>query len=240
MYLNGYAKHLGVHATAVYLSLCRHADKDQNAFPSQKLIAEETGMGERTCWDKIQVLSKWNIIRIEKMRSEGGKWLNNTYILLDKSEWKKHPSASVANGDPSASDDTNHPHVVRIKETHIKETHIDDEEIKIPSKKTNPLRLTRGQVISYLKAFPGLTTSELNEQSDLCNNYMGMSSWEIKNPGLFFRKWLTRYMTENKAKQVQSQKQAEQDKVLPDLTPEQREMNFKKIDEIRKGVLARI
>jgi len=30
-----------------------------------------------------------NIITVEKERSSKGQWLNNLYILLDKSEWKK-------------------------------------------------------------------------------------------------------------------------------------------------------
>ena len=40
-YLNGYAKYMGLAATAVYLSLCRHADKEQKSFPSIKLLATE-------------------------------------------------------------------------------------------------------------------------------------------------------------------------------------------------------
>lgn len=115
-----------------------------------------------------------------------------------------------------------------------------DEDVKLPSKKTNSLALTRGQILSYLKAVPGLTSTELHEQATACNTYMGMSSWQIKDPGIFFRKWLIRYMTEKKVKQAQVEKLAEQDRVMPDLTPEQRERNFRKIDEIRRGVLAKL
>ena len=115
-----------------------------------------------------------------------------------------------------------------------------EEDIKLPQKKINSLALTKGQVISYLKAVPGLTSTELREQASACNTYMGMSSWQIKDPGIFFRKWLQRYMTEKATKQKQADKLAEQDKVLPDLTPEQREANFKKIAEIREGVLKKL
>ena len=39
-YLNGYARHLGTVATAVYISLCRHSDnKTQTCFPSTELIS---------------------------------------------------------------------------------------------------------------------------------------------------------------------------------------------------------
>ena len=100
--------------------------------------------------------------------------------------------------------------------------------------------LTRGQTTSFLKAFPGLTSIELHEQVNLCNNYMGMSSWEVANPGLFLRKWLSRYVTEKKKKEIENEKLIAQNKVLPNLTPEQRERNLKKIQEIREGVLAKI
>ena len=89
-YLNGYAKILGVYSTAVYASLTRHAEfNSQKAFPSEKLIAEEHSITERCVRNEIKKLKLTNIIAIEKERSSKGQWLNNLYILLDKSEWKK-------------------------------------------------------------------------------------------------------------------------------------------------------
>ena len=106
IYLNGYAKKLGVHATSVYLSLCRHADQSQTCFPSQKLISEETGMGERTVRDKIDILVKYNIIKVERERNSNGEWMRNLYTLLDKSEWLDKPEAALAGSDlPEANDD---------------------------------------------------------------------------------------------------------------------------------------
>lgn len=90
VYLNGYAKILGVYSTAVYNSLCRHAEfNSQKAFPSERLIAEEHGITERCVRNEIKKLKYVNIINIKKERSSNGQWLNNTYFLLDKSEWKK-------------------------------------------------------------------------------------------------------------------------------------------------------
>lgn len=106
IYLNGYAKKLGVHATSVYLSLCRHADQSQTAFPSQKLIAQETGMGERTVRDKIDLLQKFRVINVERERNSNGEWMKNVYTLLDKTEWLDYPEAPVADGVlPEANDD---------------------------------------------------------------------------------------------------------------------------------------
>lgn len=116
----------------------------------------------------------------------------------------------------------------------------EEEQIKLPQKKINPLALTRGQIISYMKAIPNITQSEVQEQAKLCNNYMGMSSWDIKDPGIFFRKWLTRYMSEKKTKLIQEKKIEEQNKYMPDLTDEERERNFKKIAEIRKEVISKL
>jgi biotin operon repressor len=91
VYLNGYAKYLGVTASMVYICLCRHVDKDQIAFPSQDSIAERLGIKKRTVLEKIKILKKWGLIEVRKIRNKNGKWLNNTYALLDKSEWKMKP-----------------------------------------------------------------------------------------------------------------------------------------------------
>lgn len=88
-YLNGWARYCGINATLVYLSLCRHAEfHTQKAFPSQKKIAWEHGISERTVTRGIKKLISFKILLIEKERI-GGKFENNIYVLLDKSVWKK-------------------------------------------------------------------------------------------------------------------------------------------------------
>src|SRR5438105_3719016 len=83
LYLNGYAKKCGIYATGVYLSLCRHASKDQECYPSYRKIAEELKISERQVGRSVKVLENQNIIKIKQL----GKKLNNRYYLLDKSEW---------------------------------------------------------------------------------------------------------------------------------------------------------
>ena len=61
-YLNGYAKICGWQATLVYLSLCRHASREQSCFPSLKLIAKEHSVSKDTILRGIKILSEWNII----------------------------------------------------------------------------------------------------------------------------------------------------------------------------------
>jgi len=88
-FLNGYVKHLGLSATAVYLSLCRHASKDQVAFPSMKTIGAELNVCRETIRRKVKLLEKYHLIQIIRERDGKGRWRSNTYILLDKSEWKR-------------------------------------------------------------------------------------------------------------------------------------------------------
>jgi len=88
-YLNGYARVLKPTATAVYNSLCRHADINQESFPSLKTIAEEHGIAVKSVQRAIKKLKEYNIIHYEQIRGEKGKWLRNRYTLLDKSAWKK-------------------------------------------------------------------------------------------------------------------------------------------------------
>jgi len=86
-YLNGQARLCGWQATIVYNSLCRHADKDQKCFPSITKLMEQHNVSRNTIIKGLKNLEKRNIIDIEKTRSDKGQWLNNIYILLDKSEW---------------------------------------------------------------------------------------------------------------------------------------------------------
>lgn len=95
VYLNGYAKVFGPTVSAIYISLCRHANKDQEAWPSEKKLAEEWNFSIRTSMRAIKKLKMGNLIDIEQVRTEKGKWLNNTYILLDKSEWKSPEDIGV-------------------------------------------------------------------------------------------------------------------------------------------------
>lgn len=92
-YLNGQARLCGIYATGVYLSLCRHASKDQECFPSIKLISEELAISRDSVIKGIKALEDHSVITIKKARTKGGTWQNNIYVLLDKSEWSKYQVA---------------------------------------------------------------------------------------------------------------------------------------------------
>jgi DNA-binding transcriptional regulator PaaX len=82
-YLNGYARICGIFATGVYVSLCRHADREQKAFPSIKRMAAELAISESSVKRGLKKLDEYRII----VRERKGKMLTNRYYLLDKSEW---------------------------------------------------------------------------------------------------------------------------------------------------------
>lgn len=86
-YMNGQARLCGWQGTIAYLSLCRHSNRDQESFPSIKLIAEENGVSRDTIIKGLKSLEDRNVIIVKKKRNKGGKWLNNLYILQDKAVW---------------------------------------------------------------------------------------------------------------------------------------------------------
>jgi hypothetical protein len=131
IYLNGYAKILGSTTSMVYFVLCRHVDKEQSCFPSQKYIGEKLNISDRLVRDKISILIKVGIIKKVRIRAkQTGKWLCNRYFLLDKSHWKKpeelgflwhqRKQASYASGSG-----------LPIKDTHIKDTHITNTDVLV-------------------------------------------------------------------------------------------------------------
>ncbi|MFA5993338.1 MAG: helix-turn-helix domain-containing protein [Parcubacteria group bacterium] len=112
-YLNNYARLCGVNSTAVYNSLCRHASKNQECYPSIKLIAEQHGFGsEHTVIKAIKKLEEWGIIIVKKEKDEKTKrQKNNVYILCDRSSWNPKPTAlnapradCISDTDPTAFD----------------------------------------------------------------------------------------------------------------------------------------
>lgn len=129
-YLNGMAKICGWQGTIVYASLCRHANINQESFPSIKLMAEQHNLSRPTIIKGIESLERRKVIEVKKTRTKDGKWLNNTYILLDKSEWD-YTQVNVVDTaiqvnvetTPSKRGIHSQVNVVDTKETHLKETH---------------------------------------------------------------------------------------------------------------------
>jgi len=136
-YLNGYARYFGPSGTAIYLSLCRHANANQECFPAQELIAKENGITGRTVRKYIKIFSDCKMIVIERERM-GGKWKNNVYTLADKNEWVK-PEEIVSCGahqrkittSPEENNDTNQRKPFPTKNTNKKNTNNKKELLKL-------------------------------------------------------------------------------------------------------------
>lgn len=132
VYLNGYAKLVCPYATLTYLSLCRHAGKEQKAFPSIDKMAEEFNVSRPSIIRGLKELENLKIIKKNRI----GKRLNNEYFLLDKSEWVV--KSEVNNIDFIAKSEVNNRYQVKsiidtsevndvdCKETQYKETHKKD------------------------------------------------------------------------------------------------------------------
>lgn len=118
-YLNGYAKLCGVYSTAIYNSLCRHADNYQQAFPSIELMAEQHNLSRPTVIKAIKRLEEYGIIKVIKTKDKKTKrQLPNIYVLIDKSMWKGKPSKRRLPRAESISFQS------RVNEVYCKDTHI--------------------------------------------------------------------------------------------------------------------
>jgi len=83
-FLNGYARFLGIYAVGVYNSLCRHANRNQQCWPSVNRMAKELSICRNKVIDGLKYLEFWGIIKKER----SGKKLTNRYLLLSKRYWK--------------------------------------------------------------------------------------------------------------------------------------------------------
>lgn len=137
-YLNGYAKHLGVMCTAVYISLCRHVDnKTQSCFPSMRMIAEENGISDDTVMRAIKKLELWGIISVTRAKKSDGTQANNLYVLTAKSMWKEKPTRTERYGTdpqkqakPTRNEGQNRPAQLGHNNTQYNNTHINNSEEK--------------------------------------------------------------------------------------------------------------
>lgn len=128
VYLDHYAKIFGPSGTAVYNSLCRRVDSQQFCFPSEKLIAKEHNMSERTVSTYIKQLTDARLIIIERRKSSGGKYMRNGYTLLDPPCWKK-PEEIVAYGyrrkikaNPKENNNKNQAQSLPNKDSHVRDS----------------------------------------------------------------------------------------------------------------------
>lgn len=176
-YLNGYAKILGTTTSMVYFAICRSADKEQIAFPSQQYIAEKLGLHRKTINRHIKKLQDYNIIKIEKVRNHKGRFLHNTYFLLDKSEWKRpmgHQSPMDVHGTPES---LSMGHQSPTKETHKRETHT----LSIANRKKSSIKSITEEDCKQIAEKYQVPLSFVMSKLDDLENYCEMTGRRYKN-----------------------------------------------------------
>lgn len=97
-YMNGYAKICGVNATLVYMDLCRHANKEQEAWPSIERLADRLPISERSIRYGIETLESHGIIGVIRGIGNDGKRKINVYVLVDRAFWSKTKLLPAARG----------------------------------------------------------------------------------------------------------------------------------------------
>lgn len=154
-YLNGYAKLCGIAATAVYNSLCRHVNINQQSWPSIELIANQHSISKWTVFRAIKRLEFWGIIRIEKSKDPITKrQKNNVYTLVNKSKWKPKPSSINALGtiEPSSKSRVAQTSKSRVAPQHQKDTQregitSEGEKIKKGTYEGRPISMATGKLM---------------------------------------------------------------------------------------------
>lgn len=194
----------------------------------RKQIAEGTGLKEPTVYKVTTRLR-------EKYQAIGMK-SNNQFTEISVLHWAKYQQDTQ-----EVSGIGNEKYQVAvmksntIKEYKNKEIRI-EEDVEQPQKISNRINLTKGQAMAFLKEFQGMTSSELKEQVEKCNDYMNMSSENYNNPGLFLKKWLTRYRKEKIAKESEKTLAQQIEDHLPKISEEERQRNLLKLAEMKKSL----
>ena len=141
LYLNGYAKRCGIFATGVYNVICRHADREQTAFPGIDLIAKKLNISRPSVIKGITNLQDYSIIKVIKKKDKKGRQKVNLYILLDKSVWKplrvkeidsENCCPSKPENKTESMSEQNRVNEIDCKVTQYKETHIRKGDSKKP------------------------------------------------------------------------------------------------------------
>lgn len=98
IFIDIYARHLGIYVVGVYHVLKRHSDSKGYCYPSVDLISARLGMSVSQVKRSIGSLERWGIIKVNRHR--GGI---NRYYLQSASSWNP-VSQVVAKDLPCGSD----------------------------------------------------------------------------------------------------------------------------------------
>lgn len=83
---------VGDKASCVYMILCRHANKVQEAWPSIAKMVSKSKISENTIIASIRKLELHRIIGVVRGKKPDGSKAVNCYVLLDSRMWKTEPT----------------------------------------------------------------------------------------------------------------------------------------------------
>lgn len=80
--IDDYGPELGPYGIAVYICLCRHADREEATFVGQKTVAREIGAGRTAVNQAVAKLRALGLVEVEDRQDERGR-TTSIYTLLD-------------------------------------------------------------------------------------------------------------------------------------------------------------
>ena len=92
--IDDYGAALGPYGIAVYVCLCRHADREESTFVGQRTIAGEIGAGRTSVNQAVARLRELGLIEVEDRVDEHGR-TTSTYTLLDPPLFAERASVSL-------------------------------------------------------------------------------------------------------------------------------------------------
>lgn len=84
LFVDEYMRIAGANVVMIYLSLCRHADKDKYCWPSIRRLAMQGKMALNTVEKSIRWLEDHRLLKADREKGQP-----TVYKLLEKSKWWK-------------------------------------------------------------------------------------------------------------------------------------------------------
>jgi hypothetical protein len=84
IFIDEYMREIGIYGVGVYCSLCRHCNKEQKAWPSIDLMADELGTTQRSVIRGLKSLELHCIVKVDRLKGSP-----SIYTLMNKRKWKK-------------------------------------------------------------------------------------------------------------------------------------------------------
>lgn len=88
IFVDVFAKVIGIYAVGVYNCLCRFSNEDGESWPSHQTMADLLSVSKRTVQDGVNTLVLHQMVR--RIKKAGNK---NKYYLIDRDDWVLRPTS---------------------------------------------------------------------------------------------------------------------------------------------------